>query len=656
MLVDGITAKMIELLLKCDKPISTAVIAESIAVSQSSVKSHLKDAKQIIEASNGKLINKQGSGIMLEADLKARGDIRLRLNSNLDQSYFYHFRKKYILDVLFSDFQNYTIQMLADDLYVGKISILKDLERIEQWLDQFDIKIVRKKHTGVAMSGSESNIRQALMEHNRNYGLQEAADETGELVKGLDYRLRQRFYNYLKQQYSEENILDFQNRLLAAEEKLGVIYADSFLGRLLEYLLIAEYRIKNGFQISKKQFSDDLILLPEYTAAAEIMKSFGLKDNSPEIKNLTAYLLAFKTQQGFDSADEHRKENMAASTHFISSVSSMLGVSLVDDQELMGALYCYLKRFRLYKEYGIRIISALNSDIRKNNPRIFTVCDLAVSDIESELGFSLTKNEIAEITLLVSNSIGKNTRPIKAILVTGSDYQTSKYIANRITTFIPQLAFSRIIMYQNDPELALQSGKFIISTLSLPGESAVLISKVVGTADIVRIQKALLERQKKRAASASVSLFEQVFDPRAFDLECSLRKRTDIIRHGCEMLQKLGKVDADFAESALEREVFSPTAIGKSVALPHGKQEQIRESGIAVIRLKKPIEWTDEERVDLVFILALKFEEKWNFSAFFSKFYSLIEDSKALEKLRSCKTEEEALTVLVAHCIKNNEL
>ena len=123
MLVDGITAKMVELLLKCDRPVSTAVIAESIAVSQSSVKGHLKDVKQIIEASNGKLINKQGSGVMIEADSKARSDIRLRLNSNLDQSYFYHFRKKYILDVLFSDFQNYTIQMLADDLYVGKISI-----------------------------------------------------------------------------------------------------------------------------------------------------------------------------------------------------------------------------------------------------------------------------------------------------------------------------------------------------------------------------------------------------------------------------------------------------------------------------------------------------------------------------------------------------
>lgn len=644
---------MVELLLKYDKPVSTAVIAETIAVSQSCVKNHLKDARQLVEASNGRLLNKPGIGVMVEADQKTKSEIKTRLNNNLDHSYFYYFRKKYILDVLFSNVQNYTIQMFADDLYVGKLSILKDLERIGQWLDQFEVKIVRKKHYGVALSGRESDIRQAMMEHNRSYGLRETVDEAGEMEKGLDFRLRQGFYQYLKQQYPDADVLSQQNKVLLAEEKLGVIYADNFLGRLLEYLLIADFRIRRGCIIRKKQFADDLLALKEYEVAAEVLKDFGLKERSYEVGNYAAYLLAFKTQQGLVPSDEQSEEDAAAGSHFIRSISEMLGISLVDDQELTGALFCYLRRFRLYKKYGIRIKSTLGNDIKKNNPRIFSVCDLAISEIETRLGFALSESEIAEITLLVSNSVGKNKRPVKAVLVTGSDYQTSKYIANRITTYLPQLAFSKIIMYQDDTKLALHTGKLVISTLSIPDESAVLISKMVGTADVLRIQQALAERQGKKNSALYQDVFEQVFDRRAIELDCSLKKRADIIRYGCSMLQKLDKVDARFAENALEREISSPTAIGNGVALPHGRQELIRECGIAVIRLRKPIEWTEEERVDLVFILALKFEQQSRISNFFGKFYSLVEESKNLDEIRRCKTEDEVWGALMSYCQKS---
>ena len=60
-----------------------------------------------------------------------------------------------------------------------------------------------------------------------------------------------------------------------------------------------------------------------------------------------------------------------------------------------------------------------------------------------------------------------------------------------------------------------------------------------------------------------------------------------------------------------ERENISSTAVGFNVAIPHGKSEVVKTPAICFARLKKEIDWDEEETVKYIFLLAVP-EEKSN--------------------------------------------
>ncbi|MGN0325544.1 MAG: PTS sugar transporter subunit IIA [Lachnospiraceae bacterium] len=63
-----------------------------------------------------------------------------------------------------------------------------------------------------------------------------------------------------------------------------------------------------------------------------------------------------------------------------------------------------------------------------------------------------------------------------------------------------------------------------------------------------------------------------------------------------------------FHEDILAREEVFSTYIGFEIGLPHGKSKAVREAGIAVAKLDKPIVWNEEngDSVDLIIMIAVK--------------------------------------------------
>lgn len=647
--IDGMTAQMVHLLLKFNEPISTATIADMIAVSQSSVKIHLDDAQHLVEAAGGHLIKQPGFGIQLDATLQSREKLLQMLTSQTDHSYSYYYRKKYILDILFSGAQNYTVQLFADDLYVGKNIILKDIERIGHWLDHFEVSLEKRRHYGVALVGRESDIRQAIMEHNRSYGFLENKEVECDENVNLDYRIRQIFSNYMNIQYPDNEYYALQNALLNAENDLHVNYIDRLFGRLIEYMAIARFRIMHGCSIPKSEMSGtgEIVSRPEYIVSASIFRELKMIVCPSEIQNFATYLLAFAKHQSPELMNEDDEE-VIISRQFIRSIGEIMSVSLDMDQELVCAMTCFLKRFRVYHQYGIHMKSSFNAVIKKNSSSIFAVCMAAIQEVEPGLGFVLNDGEIAEIALIVSNSVEKTKRPVEAILITGTDGYTSRYIANRISAFVPELHFVSILSNDGTNQQPLPKGKLIISTIALRGDSIVLISKLVNAADVGLIQRALVKYQAKDISPTQKLSFVQIFSMDAIICDSNLKTRSEVIQYGCELLRANGKVTREFEASAIEREVSSPTAIGNGVAIPHGAQEHILEACIAVIRLRHAIAWTDEDRVDIVFVLALKFDSATKIQGFFGNFYALIDNPAILSRLRKAKDKEQIWNTIVS--------
>lgn len=63
-----------------------------------------------------------------------------------------------------------------------------------------------------------------------------------------------------------------------------------------------------------------------------------------------------------------------------------------------------------------------------------------------------------------------------------------------------------------------------------------------------------------------------------------------------------------FHKDVLDREKVFSTYIDYGIGVPHGKSDGVEEPGVCIVRLKTPIQWTDEEdeKVDLVIMIAVR--------------------------------------------------
>lgn len=92
-------------------------------------------------------------------------------------------------------------------------------------------------------------------------------------------------------------------------------------------------------------------------------------------------------------------------------------------------------------------------------------------------------------------------------------------------------------------------------------------------------------------------------------LEASSKE--EVIKKLAELIDKQGKLTdyEDYVKHVFEREETFPTAVGFDVAIPHGKCDSVKHAALAFARLDKEIQWSEEEKVKYVFLIAVPGKE-----------------------------------------------
>lgn len=105
-------------------------------------------------------------GIKLEASVAQRNDM---YNHMQELAYSTpetkEYRKEYILKTLFEYSDNYTVQLFAEDLFVSKKIISRDLKEIEEFLLRYNVRLIIRRNSGIMMKGNEFDVRQAMISH-----------------------------------------------------------------------------------------------------------------------------------------------------------------------------------------------------------------------------------------------------------------------------------------------------------------------------------------------------------------------------------------------------------------------------------------------------------------------------------------------------------
>ncbi|MGQ9801875.1 MAG: phosphoenolpyruvate--protein phosphotransferase [Candidatus Saccharicenans sp.] len=144
---------------------------------------------------------------------------------------------------------------------------------------------------------------------------------------------------------------------------------------------------------------------------------------------------------------------------------------------------------------------------------------------------------------------------------------------------------------------------------------------------------------------------EEVIGPELVELEADCRSKAEVIQRVAALFQLSGRVSnrAAFEQALWKREDDVATEIGFGLAIPHCQSPEVRTPGVALLRLKQPVDWQSREGqpVDLVVALAIPSGEKVR-----QKLQLLPKLSRKLiheefrEALRQAKTAEEVVALI----------
>ncbi|MCI9271304.1 MAG: PTS transporter subunit EIIA [Dorea sp.] len=593
--MDLMLIRIMKELLELYNYITTEELAERIGISLSSVRHRMGRVKEAFREYGIAIEHVPRKGIKLKASESERNHMYRHMQ---DVAYSTpetkEYRKEYILKTLFEYSDNYTVQLFAEDLFVSKKIISRDLAEVEKFLAGYQVKLMIRRNSGILMKGNEFDVRQAMISHYNSLWWYKRYDEKPDAV---DPRISKRAWTYMNEMYGDLDLVNLQRQLLLAEQELGLTWTDIAFSRLLEYLVITKRRIQKNWMIENVQSRMLLPVEDAYIQAAGrlLWQAAGKDQAAQEIQYLAARIYVAGTVWPRESENSERFRLCAV--RYLGQVGEVLNRRDLGENEGLVQKLCEMLSVIQYKEnYHITDWTDSNREVKKNMSVLYGICLLQTHVLEEGTGLTLSQDDLAQIAVCIKNYMQKSRK--EAIFVTAADTESADYQLEKLKKRFPELHFTGAVHYQKFQSESCRD-RLIISSVDLKQKNANIykITKHVNNEDLAK-----LEEELKRNQGSSRNWRELIAGNLAW--EVNAKDKADAISQICSVLMEKGYVSADFEEKLLQREVLTPTTIGNRTAVPHVFDEHVRKEFIAVIRLRHRILWDGKEQADLLLVMA----------------------------------------------------
>ena len=640
----NLVKKIIRTLLDVHDYMTADELARIVNVSVSSIKHNIKDVREELKKYDIELLSIPRKGFCLDIDNSQRA-LTLQEIDNANSPDSFSFRKNYILDTLFQYNSVYTIQLFADELYVSRSIIRKDLQYITNILERHDLTLMKKRNYGIVIEGNEFNIRQAMIEHNiKKYSV----SDSFELPEDLDRRFDSKKYSYFRNTYENIDMSKILTAVQKLEEELDITFSDDSFYQLLEYIIVSLIRMKNEKFITSQKPESSLELNEScFTAAQNLFNSIVKAETAGlelESTYLAARLMVYRTCTSNILSSNKYYKNIAKK--FISGIGGVIGeTTLSQKNHLIRDIAAFYEIIKFRNDYQIITWNDIHHDIKERFASLYGMCLAQLHDIEDELNVDFTQDDVAWIVLLLHNTIVETVKSKEAVLITASDKQTSRYMANKLMEKIMGLDVKEISHYKNFKMKKSLKPPLIITTVALNINNSAFISKEVNEDDIELIQKKIGEKFYDEIVSSII--FEEVFHRELVLCDLYAKDKKDAISKICNLMMEKGYVSEGFEEKVLERENKTPTSIGSQIAIPHVFKDCVKKTAIAAVRLKYPVLWCGEDKVKIILLMALDINSKNKMKKLLQKLYTFIDNPEKQIHLLDVENSEEMFQVLL---------
>ncbi|MFY0165220.1 BglG family transcription antiterminator [Bacillus anthracis] len=585
-------------------------LADRIGCSEKTIRNDFKVIEEYVEKhSDALLIRRPGLGVCLEITDYDKSSLFNKLYA-VKQDIGYASDAERLLQIAYSLLMNVkpvTVQELAEQYFINRATIKKDLDRIETWLEELGLDLVVKQRIGLTVESDERSKRKALAKlsdliHNR-----ELMDE------------------FIKKQFLYHEIEFVMTELKALQKRYATFFTDDTLENLLLHTLIMIRRMKLKQPISMSKGDLNIVReTKEYGWTLDFLTRlefvFTVHFTEEEIAYLAIHILGGK----FRYQDEWERNKLNVNnpvlsqvvSHLIGRMSKLNEIDFGEDPFLLKGLQMHLYTTLNRLQYNLSVSNPMLHEIKRMYPYMFDMLIHELDDINQSLSLQIPEEEAAYLTLhfqaamerLSDKKVSKNV-----IIVCHMGIGMSQLLRTKIERkFRPVHVLDCIA--KSDLEEYLMKNKnveLIISTIDLPQLNIphFVVSPLLERSEESKLEEFIKKLDEIPSNGNKDFVLLDYTTPFLVFLQQEVEHRYELIERLARSLYEKGYVEKEYIENAIARDRMSATTIGAGVAIPHGSPKLIKESVIAVATLREPLDW-GVEKVSLVFMLAVKSDGK----------------------------------------------
>ena len=476
----------------CDESgyITMSDIAKKLNISPRTVLRELKNMEEWVKDYECTLDKKPGVGIKLIGSVENKKKILDRLEKgSYIKNYSARERQVVILWELLQEKEPVKIFSFAHSFHVTEGTLSHDLDRIQYWLKDYHLELIRKPGLGIYIQGSEREIRRAMI--NLIY---ENIDEIQllNLIRknlSLEVDTREKLLNLIE----KDTIQKLANLIMEIEGQLPYRLADNAYIGLLVHLALVVQRIRQNEKISMDKASlDNLKNYKEFQTAKDlgikIAQTFHIEIPEEEIGYITMHLRGSRFFQ--KEHKNHPLEDLAKEMFKIAEAET--GSFLEQNEQSIFWLASHLETAinRLKMKMDIR--NPLLDEIKQYYSELFHVAEKCIVPVEKQFGIKMPDSEIAYIAMHLGAVLGRKNlskKHYRVVIACATGIGTSSLLAARIEEEYTNIQVTEIISSLNikEEELHQKGIDFIISTVPIE------LSKI----PVVVVNPLFFEKDKK---------------------------------------------------------------------------------------------------------------------------------------------------------------
>lgn len=517
---------IIDVLLKQRDYVSGSYIAKELDVSKRTILREMDEVERQVKKKGASLERIPGKGVKLI--VSEDSDFQRELNSTSVEEYFNpEERQRYLMIELISVNETQKLFYFASKFKISEATVSTDLDKIEPWLNNRKLKLIRKPGYGVKIEGHERDIRKTIVE----------------LV--YDNFSRDELMTFLKTQYAssvpQTLRTDIKKRLLNiigdntlngienAIEKSGVLtsyqIADNAYVALVVHLSLAVQRLMSGENIHfDPTLLEELKESPEYDMAEKIIEvaaeNLNISIPVDEVGYVTMHLQGAKFRSNTDkdaSFRIHDYEIIHLAEQLVQIMERKAGMILSDNKRLLTDLVNHMGPAFTRIKLGMVIRNPLLDQIKDQYKTYYDWTEASIKTMESRIGKAIPEDEIGYLTMhfgaAIESTLKKKNLIWRVIIACSTGIGSSKLLESRVRKLYKNIDIVSVRSTLNiEKAIEVENVDFVISTVRLDQQivPTVVVSPLLLDEDSIKIDSLLNIVDPKRVEKQSHAGFRLV--------------------------------------------------------------------------------------------------------------------------------------------------